>query len=269
MLFSRPKHAPLHKLTLILGLALVFGCPVAGQQNPSEYQVKAAYLYNFARMTEWPARALPQNSSLVIGVLGGEEDFVRVLRETLLGKVVNGHPLELRRLRSPEEIKFCQIAFLRGSERSIRSLTGFDDGPVLLVGESRNFLSQGGMISLILADGKITYEINEEALKRSGLRYDAPGGNSKIGETAAADGRSSRPVTFRTEPAYPRIAANLKLTGSVQLQAVVRPDGTVKEVRVVGGHPLLAQAAADALRQWRYEPSSKESVETVRINFGP
>ncbi len=60
----------------------------------------------------------------------------------------------------------------------------------------------------------------------------------------------------------------MNLKRAVQLQAVVRADGSVKEVHVVGGHPLLAESAARALMQWRYEPASKETLEMVRISFG-
>jgi TonB family protein len=60
----------------------------------------------------------------------------------------------------------------------------------------------------------------------------------------------------------------MNLTGTVQLQAVVRADGTVKEVKVIGGHPLLADALSQAVRKWKFEPSDKESVELVKFNFG-
>ena len=60
----------------------------------------------------------------------------------------------------------------------------------------------------------------------------------------------------------------MRLAGTVQVQAVVRADGTVKEVKVIGGHPFLANALTQAVRKWRYEPSSKESVELVKFNFG-
>src|SRR5579884_951729 len=86
------------------------------QESASEYQIKSAYLYNFAKMTQWPARALPPNSDLVIGVIGGAEDFVTVLRTTLSGKSVNGHNLEVRRLRSSAELPFCNMVFFRGSD---------------------------------------------------------------------------------------------------------------------------------------------------------
>jgi outer membrane biosynthesis protein TonB len=64
------------------------------------------------------------------------------------------------------------------------------------------------------------------------------------------------------------LAASLKLFGSVQLQAVVRADGTVKKVKVIGGHPVLAEAAAAAIMRWRYEVGPRETTESVKISFG-
>jgi TonB family protein len=60
----------------------------------------------------------------------------------------------------------------------------------------------------------------------------------------------------------------MNLRGIVQLQVVVRADGTVKEVHVVGGHPMLAAAAEQAVMKWRYQPAAKETIETVKIAFG-
>jgi TonB family protein len=60
----------------------------------------------------------------------------------------------------------------------------------------------------------------------------------------------------------------MNFKGAVQLEATVMADGKVKAVRVLGGHPLLAEAAVQAVLQWRYEPAGKESVEVVKINFG-
>jgi TonB family protein len=61
----------------------------------------------------------------------------------------------------------------------------------------------------------------------------------------------------------------MRLTGTVQVQAVVKPDGTVKTVNIVGGHPLLAAAVVTAVMQWKYQPSPKETVETVKFTFPP
>jgi protein TonB len=61
----------------------------------------------------------------------------------------------------------------------------------------------------------------------------------------------------------------MKLTGTVQVEALVRRDGTVKEVKVIGGHPLLAEAVTQAVMKWRYEPATKETVILVKISFSP
>jgi TonB family protein len=61
----------------------------------------------------------------------------------------------------------------------------------------------------------------------------------------------------------------MNLTGAVQLEIVVRRDGTVKEARVIGGHPLLVAAVVKAVMGWRYEPAAKESQVAVRFVFDP
>jgi len=61
----------------------------------------------------------------------------------------------------------------------------------------------------------------------------------------------------------------MKLKGAVQVEAMVPRDGTVKEVRVLGGHPLLADAAAKTVKQWKYEPAARDSTEIVRYKFAP
>jgi YfiR/HmsC-like len=96
---------------------------VQAQQNASEYQIKSAYLYNFAKMSQWPPGILSgPNSTLTMGVFGGHDEFVDVLRATIAGKAVNGHPIEVRRVRSAEELKSCQLIFFRASERNARDL---------------------------------------------------------------------------------------------------------------------------------------------------
>ncbi len=81
----------------ITGMVLAIASAANAQQTASECQVKAAYLYNFGKATEWPAQAMPsEGSSLVLCVFGGNEESVNVLRSTLAGKTIRGHPLEIR-----------------------------------------------------------------------------------------------------------------------------------------------------------------------------
>jgi TonB family protein len=80
---------------------------------------------------------------------------------------------------------------------------------------------------------------------------------------------SKRRVVERTAPGYPTLARNMGLQGTVRVDAVVSPDGSVKMVDVKGGHPVLVQAAATAVRKWRWEPAARESRESVEVKFLP
>jgi len=76
----------------------------------------------------------------------------------------------------------------------------------------------------------------------------------------------------RVQPSYPPQAVSLRIEGAVNLQATIAKDGTIKGVKVLGGHPLLARAAADAVRQWRYKPymlnGQPFEVQTeITVNF--
>lgn len=84
-------------------------------------------------------------------------------------------------------------------------------------------------------------------------------------EEATASG--SRKVVNRVAPMYPVLARPLKLSGSVKMEAVVAMNGNVKSVQVRGGNPILAQAAENAVRQWRWEPAPRESHEPVEVKF--
>jgi TonB family protein len=76
-----------------------------------------------------------------------------------------------------------------------------------------------------------------------------------------------RHVKSRVEPVYPELARRMNLTGTVKIAVVVATNGTVKEAKVVGGHPVLASAALDAVRKWRFEPATIESSGVVEIKF--
>jgi len=276
---SLPRRRAL-RAVLGIGLALLALQLLALGQKPnaSEDQVKAAYLLNFAKLAEWP-HALPDAPSpLVIGVSGGDEEFVDVLKAVVAGKIIGTHPLLVKVVSSEKDMKSCHIVFFRASERkhTQAAIDGLAQAGVLLVGEDESFLGQGGMINLVRDHGSVRFEVNSDALDRSQIHF-----NSKIlamakagyGPSHAMASNSSvettRPLERSFPPDYPAIAERMKLTGTAQVQAVVKPDGTVKEVKILGGHPLLADALARAVMQWKYQPASKETVETVKFSFGP
>src|SRR3984957_4424371 len=76
-----------------------------------------------------------------------------------------------------------------------------------------------------------------------------------------------RKVKASVKPAYPDIARQMHITGTVRLEATVAADGKVRDTRVVGGSPLLAQEASNAVKKWKYEEAAKETVEAVEIVY--
>ncbi|MGB9197735.1 MAG: energy transducer TonB [Terriglobales bacterium] len=83
----------------------------------------------------------------------------------------------------------------------------------------------------------------------------------------AQESASKRRIVNKTNPSYPALARHMGLSGVVRIEALVAPDGTVKAVDVKGGHPVLAQAATNTIRQWKWEPAARESHELVEIHF--
>jgi len=79
----------------------------------------------------------------------------------------------------------------------------------------------------------------------------------------------ARRAKVKPAPAYPELARRMNITGAVKLQVTVDRGGAVKNVKVVGGHPLLAGAAIDAVKKWRFEPSADETVGIVEFRFDP
>ena len=82
----------------------------------------------------------------------------------------------------------------------------------------------------------------------------------------AADS-NGRKIMLRNEPEYPEIAVKMALHGTVKLRAYINPDGSVRRVEYIGGHPLLAESAVKAVKNWKYEPAPKESSEIIEVKF--
>ena len=78
---------------------------------------------------------------------------------------------------------------------------------------------------------------------------------------------SDRKVTYRVAPDYPELARRMNIHGVVKLEAVVRPNGTVKTTRVLGGNPVLVDAATTAVTKWKFQPGQAETTEVVQVSF--
>ena len=86
-----------------------------------------------------------------------------------------------------------------------------------------------------------------------------------ISSANAAD--QERKVVRREEPEYPALAARMNIHGTVKLKIWINPDGTVRRLEYIGGHPVLAESALKAVKGWKYEPSGRESTTVVELKF--
>ena len=84
---------------------------------------------------------------------------------------------------------------------------------------------------------------------------------------AQQDSESARRVTNRVTPSYPELARTMHMKGIVKLEVLVAPNGTVKTIKTIGGHPVLVDAAERAVQKWRWEPAGHESQEVIELNF--
>lgn len=78
---------------------------------------------------------------------------------------------------------------------------------------------------------------------------------------------SDRKVATRVTAVYPELAKKMHIHGAVRVEAIVRPNGTVKSTRVLGGNPVLVEAAQDAVGKWKFEPAQSETTEVVQLAF--
>ena len=159
---------------LALGAAPVVRTPP--QSVAAEYEVKAAYVFNFANFVTWPASAFASPTSpVVIGVAGDgplEEPLVRMIR----GETINGRPVVVRRVARTDEMKPCHILFVGANEsrQHARSLTELRNSPVLTVGEAEDFLISGGMVRLVVTNNnRVVFDVNLDAASRAGVRLSA------------------------------------------------------------------------------------------------
>jgi hypothetical protein len=168
---KKPFGATRGKIFALMFLAILC-CPFARAETASpEYKLKAVFLFNFVRFVEWPPRAFAtSNSPVIIGVLG-TDPFGKTLDQTVKGEIVNGHPVEVRRYKTVNEIKQCHVLFISASE-SARLSSIFDalkGRSILTVGDVNGFADKGGMVRFRKENNKIRFRINIEAAKAEDL----------------------------------------------------------------------------------------------------
>jgi YfiR/HmsC-like len=157
----------LYVLLLVLVVA-----PGRIRAESREYQIKAAFLFNFAQFVQWPSAAYTNAAEpFCIGVLG-DNPFGPALEETIQGESIGGHKLMVRHSRRVEDLQNCQMIFISKSEHTQvpQILSTLDSRPILTVSETDRFAQEGGIINLYLVGDKVRFEINPDVAKRDGLK---------------------------------------------------------------------------------------------------
>jgi hypothetical protein len=171
---SRQSRISARIVELLCIALLALGVPqlVDAQFPADEYQVKAAFLFHFAQLVEWPTDAPSAGDQSIALCIFSDETHLQDLQGTLEGKVVGTRVLHVRLLSRSNSVQSCDILFLSSDEegRQALILKSLQGRPVLTVGETSSFLSDGGMIRLRLEKDKVRFDINAGAADSSHIR---------------------------------------------------------------------------------------------------
>ncbi len=138
---------------------------LSAQEVALEYQVKAAYLFNFVKFVEWPPSAA---SGPIVVCVASHNPFANRLAETLRGEMIHGRPLEARVILTPDP--GCHVVFVPRGVASTPYLRAARGMATLTVGETPHFIAQGGIINFIMEEGSVRFEISSTAAEDAELR---------------------------------------------------------------------------------------------------
>jgi hypothetical protein len=160
-------------IALISLLTVVVGSSAAAieQQGASAPALRAAFMYNFAKFTEWPANVIPRDQPMVFCVTD-DAPMAEALEQIVKGRAVGGHALAVRRVGLDNGVRACHLLYASGldAKRTNDLLGTLDHLPVLTVGDFERFAQMGGVASFFVEDGKMRFSINIDSAQRAGLR---------------------------------------------------------------------------------------------------
>ncbi|MCU1297076.1 MAG: hypothetical protein JWO91_1354 [Acidobacteriaceae bacterium] len=160
------------KAGVLFVLCVLFGVSGLWAQTakPTDYQTKAAYLYNFGKFVQWPPRATEaKDDPFGICVLG-QNPFGTALQD-LAGRTINGRTVASREIRKAQDAEKCHVLFVGASEQGRVSsiLAALKKSPILTVSDMPHFAAHGGMIQFVVQDNKVRFVVNRGATERVGL----------------------------------------------------------------------------------------------------
>jgi hypothetical protein len=145
----------------------------AAEEPAREYRIKAAFIYNFAKFTRWPASSFADGETALGFCIYGEDPFGGAL-DAVAGKTIRGRKVAVRRIAAIAAGDGCHLLFISGSEaeRLTGILAALNDRPVLTVADMPDFARAGGIINLkTTEEDKLRFEINTGTAQRAGLRF--------------------------------------------------------------------------------------------------
>jgi hypothetical protein len=161
--------------SLTILLCVVFACSrerSGAQSTDEEYRVKAAFIFHFAQLVDWPPETSTDAANSLFLCTIGQDPFQGTLESTVAGKAVGDRTLRIRHLKQDDDLQACQVLFLgkAQSKRIPMVLATLHNAPILTVGESPGFLGAGGMICFVLEDNNVRFGINLYAAASAKLK---------------------------------------------------------------------------------------------------
>ena len=167
---GRPRFG---RVPWLLGMVVLL-LSNAGAQSPTagEYQVKAAFLYNFAKFIEWPPSSFSDASAPLQICIFGRDPFGEGLRNITSNKTINGRKIEIDTVVDLQHARSCHILFIASSvPMPVKDIVeGLRGASVLTVGDTKGFAEQGGMINFVLENDRVQFEVNRKAADQVGLK---------------------------------------------------------------------------------------------------
>jgi hypothetical protein len=167
----RPPRFFHSTLGLVITLTVIAAPLLQAQKSgPTENEVKSAYLYNFGKFVEWPAKATGVGEFFPICALG-DDNLGSTLETTIAGERINGKKVLVKRVARPQDAVSCRILFISSSEQNhIKEiLAALDNTSVLTVSDMPQFTRRGGMIQFVVEANKVRFEVNLTSAERAGL----------------------------------------------------------------------------------------------------
>ena len=142
----------------------------AGRGQGLEYSVKAAFVFNLANFTNWPPAALPESTPLRVCV-AQPDPFSGSLNQVFRNERIAGHEVIVTSIRSADEVHGCNLLFIGSHADDAGSLQkAAADAPILTIGETPGFEGRGGVITFVIEEGRVRFDVNREAAAHAGIQ---------------------------------------------------------------------------------------------------